>query len=98
MAPGQGNNFAQRLEKAAPDNWKKMLHQQSERKQRSYITISELKTEVYAMKQALQSMETPVSVLLLQKPHSPDIENKALNNTIDNQLKKLTREVILTDW
>lgn len=86
MAAGQEYNFAQCLEKAAPDNWKKMLHQQSERKQRSHITISVLKTEVYAMKQALQRVETPVSVLLLQKQHSPDIENKALNNTIDNQL------------
>lgn len=123
----QGNNLAQRLEEATPENpasanWKKMLHQhsekvsraegwfevhrrldaleqrllESERKQRSHITISELKTEVYEMKQALRNMETPVSVLLWKRKgvrEKGDGEDE-MNILIDDGINRLVKQYL----
>ncbi|MFP2505025.1 VasL domain-containing protein [Buttiauxella gaviniae] len=69
----------------------------SEKKQRSHITISELKTEIYEMKQALKNMPIPVSVLLLQRQQasSQDIEKEKMDEIIEAQLDNLSREYIL---
>lgn len=70
---------------------------ESEKKQRSHITISELKTEVYEMKQALQNMETPVGVLLLEreKQRAAGIKDNTLNEEIKIQFNELLRRDVL---
>lgn len=67
---------------------------ESEKKQRNHITISELKTEVYEMKQALQNMPTPVSALLLALKRSPAENNIYLKNEIAHQYHQLSLEVM----
>ncbi len=123
----QGNNFAQRLEEAAPGNsasanWEKMLHQhsekilraegwfevqkrlanleqhllESERKQRSHITISELKTEVYEMKEAMRNMETPVSVLLWKRDgvREKGGDEDGMNILIEDGINRLVKQYL----
>ncbi|WGK60105.1 VasL domain-containing protein [Pantoea sp. SS70] len=71
---------------------------ESEKKQRNHITISELKTEVYEMKQAMQKMETPVSVLLwMRKKKSEKGESvKALDVLIEQKINNLAKEFTQT--
>lgn len=73
---------------------------ESEKKQRSHITISELKTEIYEMKQALQNMETPVSVLLLEREQqrASGIKDNTLNDEIKSRFNEFLRHEVLTEY
>ncbi len=70
---------------------------ESEKTQRNHITISELKTDVYEMKQALKNMDVPVSVLLWaqqQGKSKPTGEEQEFRN-IEQQVERLTKTFLL---
>ncbi|OAT23900.1 hypothetical protein M977_00190 [Buttiauxella gaviniae ATCC 51604] len=69
---------------------------ESEKKQRSHITISELKTDVYEMKQAMRNMETPISVLLLKREGGREEGGgeEGLNILIEEGINRLVKQYV----
>lgn len=66
---------------------------ESEKKQRNHITISELKTEVYEMKQALKNMDVPVSVLLWQYQKSLSNNEVSAGEALMDIRNEITRDL-----